>query len=426
MTTSTPRSPGWVRSRIRYVLLLLVALIGAGAVVRSRLAPVPVVVTPVMRGKAIDAVYATGTVETEDRVQVKAKSSGSVAEVLVKEGSAVKKGDLLARIDNPGVAFDLKRGEADLSAASAQAGPSAPQIASLRAQAKMVDSELAMARQDLARFERLAGTGVLPQVEADRARARVVQLESSLAANEAQQRALRIDLSANAARQSAQVKSLAARVTDTEVRSPLDGVVLQKSVEVGEVVAVNQTLFKVGDVKSLILEVAVDEADIARVVAGDPAGSGRGSSAAVSLYAFSKQVFRGHVFEVLPDANRERKAFLAKVRLSEPPAGLRSGMSAEVNIIVGEHDGALLAPSEAEERGAVWVVRGGVAQRQPVVIGVRDLLRFEVIEGLAEGDAVVVEGQAQLAPGKRVSVTERSADKAAPVPDRSQPQQSSL
>lgn len=434
MTMSAPKPPGWLRSRIRYFLLVLIALLVVGAVVRSRLAPIPVVVTPAVRGKAIDAVYATGTVETEDRVQVKAKSSGSVAEVLVKEGSVVKKGDLLARIDNPGVAFDLKRGEADLSAASAQAGPRAPQIAALRAQASMVDSELAIARQDLARFERLVATGALAQVEVDRAKARVVQLESSLAANEAQQRALRIDLSANAARQSAQVKSLAARVTDTEVRSPLDGVVLQKSVEVGEVVAVNQTLFKVGDVKSLILEVAVDEADIARVVAGGaaagsgaaPPGPSRGSSAAVSLYAFSKQVFRGHVFEVLPDANRERKAFLAKVRLAEPPVGLRSGMSAEVNIIVGEHDGALLAPSEAEESGAVWVVRGGLAQRQPVVIGVRDLLRFEVLEGLTEGDQVVVEGQAQLSPGKRVSVTERAADKAAPVPDRSQPQQSSL
>lgn len=421
MTTALPPTrnrKGWIRSHLRLLIALTLILAGAGAFIAWKLQPAKVAVTPTVRGKAIDAVYATGTVEAENRVNVKAKTSGSIAEILVREGAPVKKGDLLARIDNPTVTFDLKRGQADLSAASAQAGANAPQIAALRAQAKAITAELTTARQDLARSEELLAGGAIPQSEIDRARSRVAQLEGTLAANEAQQRAVRIDLTANAARQAAQVQSLTSRVTDTEVRAPLDGIVLTRSIEIGEVITINQTLFKVGDTSSLILEVSVDEADVARVQ--------KDAAAAVSLYAFPKQTFKGTVFDVFPDANRERKAFLAKVRLTAPPPGLRSGMSAEVNIIAAEHDGVLLAPTEAITDGAVWIIRGGRAERQPVVAGIRDLLRVEISDGLAEGDEVVVEGGDQLKPGKRVVTTLRPADKMAPLPDKSQPTQTSI
>ncbi|MFT3775223.1 MAG: efflux RND transporter periplasmic adaptor subunit [Minicystis sp.] len=386
--------------------------------------PLPVAVTPVVRGKAIDAVYATGTVEADDRVNVKAKTSGSIAVILVKEGQAVKKGDLLARIDNPVVTFDLKRGQADLSAATAQAGANAPQLAALRAQADAIKGDLQTARTDLGRTEALVKGGSVAEADLDRARARVTQLEGQLAANEAQQRALRIDLDANAQRQQAAVQSLASRVSDTEVRAPLDGVVLAKSVEIGEVVAINQTLFKVGDTKNLILEVSVDEADVARV--HDGANGTTASPAAVSLYAFPKEVFRGKVFEVLPDANRDRKAFLVKVRLDKPPASLRSGMSAEVNIIAREEESVLLAPSESEADGNVWLVKGGRAHKQQVTVGIRDLLRVQILSGLAEGDEVVVEGQDKLAEGGRVAVTVKPADKLKPLPDQNQPAQTTI
>jgi HlyD family secretion protein len=392
--------------------------------VLNKLKPLPVTVSPVVRGKAIDAVYATGTVEAEDRAQVKAKSSGSVAEITVKEGATVKKGDLLARIDNPAVSYDLKRGQADLSAAAAQSGADAPQLLSLRGQWKAVQAELVSARQDLDRIEQLSKSGSISQAETDRGRARVAQLEGTLAANEAQQRALRIDLSANTARQAANVQSLASRVSDTEVRAPLDGVVLGKSVDLGEVVVVNQPLFKVGDVTKLILEVSVDEADIGRV--HDGSGNGSPSAVAVSLYAFPKQIYQGHVFEILPDANRDRKAFLVKVRLDAPPEGLRSGMSAEVNIVAGEHEGALLAGTESVVDDGVWLVREGRVQKQAIKVGYRDLLRAEILSGLAEGDLVVVSGQDKLTEGARVAAVVRVPDKFEPMPDLTQPGQTSI
>lgn len=424
MTAAPRKRPGFVRSNIKAIVVAVLILGAAAAIVAKRMAPLPVAVTPVVRGKAVEAVYATGTVEADDRVNVKAKASGSIASILVKEGQAVKKGDLLARIDNPVVAFDLKRGQADLSAATAQAGANAPQLAALRAQADAIKADLATARTDLGRTEALVKGGSVAQAELDRARARVTQLEGQLAANEAQQRAMRIDLDANAQRQAAAVQSLASRVSDTEVRSPLDGVILSKSIEIGEVVAVNQTLFKVGDTRSLILEVSVDEADVARVHDGSEKDAP--SLAAVSLYAFPKEVFKGKVFDVLPDANRDRKAFLVKVRLDKPPSGLRSGMSAEVNIIAREEESVLLAPSEAESESFIWVVKDGRAQKQAVKVGIRDLLRLQVLSGLAEGDLVVVDGQDKLKEGARVTTTVRPADKFKPLPDASQPNQNAI
>ena len=425
MTNAAPRKrPGWLQANQWRIVLAALALGAGGALVVKRLQPIPVTVTPVVRGKAVDAVYATGTVEAEDRVNVKAKTSGSIATILVKEGQAVKKGDLLARIDNPAVAFDLKRGQADLSAATAQAGSNAPQVAALRAQADGVRAELETARGERDRTESLFKSGSVAQAELDRARSRVIQLEGQLAANEAQQRALRIDLNANAERQAAAVQSLGSRVSDTEVRSPLEGVVLGKSVEIGEVVAVNQTLFKVGDTRRLILEVSVDEADVARVHEG--AGGVPASATAVSLYAFPREVFRGRVFDVLPDANRDRKAFLVKVQLERPPVGLRSGMSAEVNIIAREEEGVLLAPSESEAEGSVWTVKDGRAHKRAVTLGIRDLLRVQILSGLDEGESAVVEGQDKIAEGARVVATVLAADKRKPMPDATQPTQNGI
>ena len=130
----------------------------------------------------------------------------------------------------------------------------------------------------------------------------------------------------------------------------MDGVVLAKNVELGEVVTVNQTLFKVGDLTNLILEVSRRRGRHRPRPRRDGRATPR-RAAAVSLYAFPKEIFGGAVFEMLPDANRERKSFLAKVRLDKPPPGLRSGMSAEVNIIARRRRACSSRPSEAEANG---------------------------------------------------------------------------
>jgi len=394
----------------RIIFFLIVLAVG-GTIAVKKMQPKPVTTTRVVRGTAVEAVYATGTVEALDRVLVKAKLAGSIADLKVREGARVKKGDLLATIDSPTLKFELAKGKADLWAASSQAGNKGPQLAALEAQQRATEALLKSARDDRDRLKKLVETGTSTQVELDKAATQVANLEAQLASQKATQQSLQIDLGARASGAGAAVSSLAARLADTEARSPLDGVVLGRMVEPGEVVMVNQALYRVGNTDDLILECAIDEADVAKVEIG--------KKAAVSLYAFSQQTFQAEVFEVMPDADRAKKSFLAKLRIASPPAGLRSGMSAEVNVIVMERPGALLAPAEAiDTSGFAWVAKDGRAEKRKLTIGIRDMLRVEVLSGVNEGEQIVVSGAESLGEGVRVRPTEKAPDHTAPAPTR--------
>jgi multidrug efflux pump subunit AcrA (membrane-fusion protein) len=397
--------------------LLVIAIIAAVVFVRMR--PKPVTTTAVVRGIAVEAVYATGTVEAYDRVTIKARVAGAVAELKVREGDRVKKGDLLAVIDSPTLKYELAKGKIEQWAASQQASKASPLVASIEAQAKATEAELKGARDDRDRLKKLVSTGSATQADLDKAENRVAMLEAQLAAQQAQRRSLLIDLGAKASGSNAAVEELAARLAEAELRSPLDGVVLSRSVEPGEYVPLNGPLVRIGNVDALVLECAVDEADIGRIAIG--------RKAAVALYAFPKQAFHGEVFEIFPDADRTKKTFLVKVRLSDAPAGLRSGMSGEVNLVVEEHPGALLVAADAiDAAGMGWVVAGDRAEQRKITIGIRDMLRAEVLSGLVEGDRVVVTGADALKPGARVKATFVAPDVNAVLPKSSGPSGGSL
>ena len=405
------------RWKTRAVIAVALVVLAGGVASAGFARRVDVVVTPVVRGHAVDAVYATGTVEAERRVTVKAKAGGPIAELPVTEGDAVRAGQLLARIDDPAAAFDLRRGQVEAVAASAQAGRDAPQLASLHAKMEALDAQLRAAQREMDRADRLAQSGAIGKAEWERARDQVVELAAQLEAQRATERAQRIDLEANAGRTQAAVHALATKVTDADVRAPQDGVVLARYVEPGEVVAVNQPIFKVGDPSHLLLEVTIDEADVGRVHDGSTGGA-PASKVAASLHAFPGRAFAGHVAKVMPDADREKKSYLAKVRLDEQVDGLRSGMTAEVNIVVSERSGVLLAPADAIKDGQVWRIENGRAVRRSVTVGIHDLLRAEIVSGLEEGDSTVIGGFERLTrEGTRVRATVQKPDPLAAFPE---------
>jgi HlyD family secretion protein len=397
--------PAKQRNVLRLVVVVAFALIASVSAL-IHLKPKAVTSTAVVRGTAIDAVYATATVEALDRVTVKARVSGSILELKAREGDTVKRGDLLAVIDSPSLRFQLQRGKADQWAASQQASATSPQLAMIESQAKMTEASLKNAREDRDRLDRLVASGSVAEAERDRAKNNVTMLEAQLASQKAQTDALRIELTAKSSGSNAAVSELAARLADAEVRAPIDGVVLVRLVDPGELVPQSASLFKIGDVHKLVLECSVDEADIGRLVVG--------KKAAVSLYAFPKQVFHGDVFEILPDADRSKKSFLVKVRLEDAPPSLRIGMSAEVNIIVDERANALLAPAEAiDSSNSVWLLAGDRVEKRTVVTGIRDMLRVEILSGLSDGDHVILSGTEALAPGVTVKATFQAPDMSA-------------
>lgn len=367
--------------------LSIVAVVAAVvAVVYIRWGRPKVVVTAaVVRGRAVEAVYATGTVEPLRKVVVKARISEHIAALLVEAGDTVTAGQLLARIENPLRTFALAQGRIELTKAQTQAGGKSPQLAGLQAQAQVWRAQLALAQRDLARTTALAKTGAVTQQELDAALAQVAQLGAQAAAADSAQRSTRLELGASRDQLASQVQSLASEVDDGLVNSPSAGVVLRRDVELGEVVAANQALFEIAEAGDLQIELRVDEADIARVKDG-----ATGSVVALSFYAFAGQAFEGRVLTVMPEPDRVRRSYTVKVALAAPIPGLRVGMTAEANIIVQRKDDVLLLPAESVVAGQAWFVVGGHAVQRPVTIGVRDLANVEVIAGAALGDRAIV------------------------------------
>lgn len=431
-------------------IVVLASIAVLGVVLALRVArPTEVAVEPVVRGRAVEAVYATGTVEPLERVEVRSRLSEHVERVLVKEGQAVTAGQLLARIDTPVRRFALSQTQTQLAKARQQAGPRSPQLANLEAQARALASQLALARLDLTRTEQLFARAAATQQELDSARYRAAQLEAQSQAAEAQLASSRLELGATAAQLAVQVQSLAAEADEGAVTSPLAGIVLRRAVEPGEVVSQNQSLFEIADVSTLIVELKVDEADIARVRDGREPAAGAGSAAAavgsaagdaapstadsvatsaasspasapasaptgatkvaLSFFAFPGRAFSGTVAEILPEPDRQRRSYTVKVRLDEPVAGLRVGMTAEANLIVARKDQALLLPAEALDGGYAWFAENGRAVRRQVMIGIRDLTRVELLAGATEGALAITDAAARkLRPGAKVAPQRRA------------------
>lgn len=368
---------------------LVVSLVCSAGVV---LYPATVDVTVVSRGTAIEAVYARGSVEADGRVEVRAKVAGTVA-VHAHEGDLVTRGAPLADIEDAATEIELAGARARLSSTSMKSAARGPALAALRAEEAAIRARLTAADGDLARATKLEADGSITAADADKTRAAARALSGELDANLSRQRELAIDLAMSTRATATTVKELAARVSDSEVKSPEDGEVLARYVEPHDLVTVGQRLFKIGDTKHLVLELHVDEADVPRVQLG--------ARADVSFYADPDQLFRGSVVHVRPDAERERHTYLVKVKLDTTPPWLRSGMTAEANIIVKERSNVLLAPADAIADGHVWLIERGRAHRREVHVGLRDLLTVEV-DGVAEGAQIVRGDATSLRDGQRV------------------------
>ncbi len=236
----------------------------------------------------------------------------------------------------------------------------------------------------------------MPKSDYDRATSQVLSQRAQLAGLRAQQRVLKEDLRSR----SGGSERGASTSRELEARAPMAGTVLRRAVMLGDFVKQDTPLFVIGDLSNLVVECLVDETDVARLTPT--------TAVKIGFRAFEGQAFVGRILEIPPDADRERHAFLVKVQILQPPAGLRSGMGAEVNFVLDRHEGGLLVPPEAIDRaGAVPVVNGHVVERREVTLGVRGRSRVEVQAGLGAGELVVVSSPLDLHDGMRVRAITR-------------------
>jgi len=338
-------------------------------------------VAVVQRGTAISAVYGTVRIEPTLVLPVRAQNSGFIqlAEVLSAGrgaiGRSVEKGELLATIADEQTARQLKQARADLQAATQRAELPLPSQEALK-----------VAEDNMGRLEKLSGLSNVPQVEFQKAKSEVNRLKALLETE-------RIERDRNLAALDEAAKKLEAQMKNSEIRSPMDGLLTNIKTIDGELVAERAELFTVSSRKNYVRG-EVDEEDVGEVKVG--------MQAIVQVYAYRTRTFRAKVAAIQPAADVETQRYTIVLDLEDPPENLMAGMTGEMNIVTGMHQDALLLPTRALLIDQALVVKRGVIQSRTVKVGYRTLDFCEVLEGVSEGDRVVISDQDKLRPGRPV------------------------
>jgi HlyD family secretion protein len=380
----------WLAGAAIVVIVAVVAVFRPGSAVA-----VQVVTATVGEGAGPGAsgttvgVVANGYVVARTKAAVSAKIPGRLASLRVSEGSFVRQGDVIARLEN-----------ADYAAAVAEADA---QLATARATLIEVQADRDQLQRDDARLRdvRAQHPNLVSQQDVETADSRL------------QQGAARAD--AQTARVEAAVASrrlAVANLDNTIIRAPFTGTVLRKEAEVGEVVApsvggglTRGAVVTMADLETLEVEVDVNEAYIARV-RGD-------QSARITLDAYPDTAFRGRVRQVVPTADRQRATVQVKVAILDHDPRILPEMGAKVEFLdsvsVADRAGGsrrILVPAAVVRnengRSIVWVVRSGRLERRDVDAGpVSGNLR-EIRSGLAGGEQLLSGGLESPREGLRV------------------------
>jgi RND family efflux transporter MFP subunit len=368
------------RASKNLIIAGIAAVLVIGAIIYFTTLPVAEVAI-VQRGTAISAVYGTVRIEPSLVIPVRAQNSGFIqlGEALSAGrgaiGRSVEKGELLATIADEGTARLLKQARADLQAAQQRAELPLPSTEALK-----------VAQDNLGRLEKLTGLSNVPQVEFEKAKSEVNRLKALVETE-------RIERDRNLAALDEAAKKLEAQMKNSEIRSPMDGLLTGIKTIDGELVAERAELFTVSSRKNYVRG-EVDEEDVGEVKAG--------MEAIVQVYAYRSRMFRAKVAAIQPAADVETQRYTIVLDLENPPENLMAGMTGEMNIITGTHPDALLIPTRALLVDQALIIKHGIVQSRTVKIGYRTLDFSEVLDGVEEGDRVVLSDQDKLRPGRPV------------------------
>jgi RND family efflux transporter MFP subunit len=395
--------PPGVRRQLRRNLVLglaaLVILLGAWlALGRERAVPVQVAVaTPLAGGaegggSAAASVTANGYVVARTRASVSAKLAGRIAELRVSEGSNLRKGEVIALLENEDYQAQAAQAEAALTTARAD-------LLEVRAA-----RDVAAREADRLRAMRARNPGLVAEEEFEAVLSRATQ--AAARAQAAQARIAAAEASRNFAR---------ANLENTVIRAPFTGTVLRKEAEVGEVVApsvggglTRGAVVTMADLRTLEVEVDVNEAYIARVRNGQPAK--------ITLDAYPDTSFRGEVRQVVPTADRQRATVQVKVSILDRDPRILPEMGARVDFLedaaearqgqapAGPTRFRVPAAAVREQNGqpVVWLVRNGKLEPRQVEAGPVSGGFREVRSGLTGGELLLVGGVENPRTGMRV------------------------
>ncbi len=352
----------------RFLLLLVLVAIGGGGYyaytmhqkqgaqpAQASTAPAPRSGVPVEVGKVElmtvnEEVEALGTLAADESVVIAPEIAGRVIALGFKEGDRVKKGQDLVKLDT----------------------------AILDAELKQLQADLGLARDTFERNRSLSQRGVGTQVAFDEATAKLASAEA------------RVQLSQ-------------AKLAQSTIRAPFDGVVGLRSVSVGDYVAVGKTLVTLTNIDPIKVDFRVPETFLSRVKVGQSIG--------VKVDALAGREFEGKIFAIDPVVDINGRAIRLRASVPNADLALKPGLFARIVIQVDQRDNALVVPETAVVPDGVgkmvYIVENGKAKRVQVEIGKRLPGKVEIVKGVTPAMQIVTAGQMRLRDGATVSIKEK-------------------
>lgn len=384
-----PPSPSSVRA-VRW--LIAMAVVGAAGIaawhvgapmVEARLFKTEVGVTEVALVSPAQAqvqLTSTGYVVPQIEVDVSSKLVGRVEKSTVREGSVVKIGEIL---------FELDASDQRTQVASSQARVAAARAREATSRAQLAETEIQLQRE-----QKLAASGAVGTATADDLAARAKSLAEQVHATEA-------DVTAS----QTEVTALSVNLANTTIRAPIDGTVMTKPLQPGDVVSPGTPMARIADFNSIVVETDVPEARLHLVKTGGPCE--------IVLDAYPDRRWRGEVADTSPQLNRAKATATVKVRFLDRDATVLPEMAARVSFLDAPLDAAKLSekpkrivPGNAvtDRSGAkvVFTLESGNARMVPVTLGAPFGDGFELVDGPVPGTKLVSDPGAALADGQAI------------------------
>jgi HlyD family secretion protein len=431
----------WKKIAIGVGVVLLLALIAAITVYQSGKNVVTIQTGRVQREDLTAVVSASGEIKPKTYVNIGANAFGKITHLFVKEGDQVRRGQLLAQLENVQSSADVSANEASLQAAETDALAAAAALKTAEADMLRAQADYDRNKLDWDRAQNLFKNGLISKSDFDSrnntwatAQAGLVQAQARVNQGKAQKE--------SADKHVAQNRATLTRFADVLKKAtyaaPFDGVITNLPVREGETVVIGiqnspgSTLMTLADMSVITAEVKVDETDIVNVHLGQ--------SAEVTIDAIPNKAFHGTVSEIGDNAivrstgvatsqqsapSEEAKDFKVVVTLSDPPKDLRPGLSTTAKITTASKKNTLSIPIQAltvrtkaqleqekatpgavqaaapqketaskgtdrdQEIQGVFVVRSKKAVFVPVATGIAGTSDIEVMDGLREGDEII-------------------------------------
>jgi RND family efflux transporter MFP subunit len=330
--------------------------------------PMTVETTRVRRGHVSQMLTVVGNLIGEQTVDVVPRTGGRLIAMNVKLGDRVRRGQVLAKVEDREIVEQVRQAEASHKVGEATI--------------RQREADLNLAQTNVERSRNLFGRQLLPKQTLDDAEARYTSAVAAL------------DLArAQLAQSDARLQELRINLANTNVVSPVDGFVARRNLDVGAFASNNQPVASVVDISSLRLIANVVEKDLKAVTVGD--------RATVAVDAFPGEKFSGRIARVSPVLDPATRTATMEVEITNGDGRLKPGMYARVDLTVEDKDNVLVVPKIAVvdsqgERGVYQASEDNKAKFKPVKIGIENNETAEILEGLSEGEVIISTGAGAL------------------------------